>query len=171
MKTIIVLGMHCSATSLVSEGLSRCTVDMGCGPGSNNNGFNPWGVWEDMRIRLLNDDILDRAGGAWDNPPHENKILAAGKIVEPYIKELLKLRRNEAIKNKKNLWGWKDPRTILTIRCFLPFLENPNFFSCLREPMEVAKSLNRRNQFPIEKGLELVNEYNRRMMKFLQELI
>ena len=72
-------------------------------------------------------------------------------------------------RNKKyEFWGWKDPRTILTIELFLPYLSNPHFFTCHREPDKVAKSIKLRNGFPVSRGLELEKEYNDRLERFIK---
>lgn len=81
---------------------------------------------------------------------------------DPKIKSL--------IERKKGLWGWKDPRTTLTIKLYLPYLKNPHFICCFREPIEVAKSLYRRQKMPIKKGLKLAKIYNKRLLKFLREI-
>ena len=54
-------------------------------------------------------------------------------------------------------------------RLYLPYLENPHFICCFREPMEVAKSLKRRNDMPIKKGLKLAKVYNSRLLKFIND--
>ena len=159
-KTFIVLGMHRSATSLVAGGLHNFGVDMGKkllgGPDSNYNEL------EDMDFLRLNWKILKEAGGSWDNPPSEKKILALKEKFAPEIKKL--------VENKSGLWGWKDPRTTLTIKLYLPYLKNPHFICCFRDPLEVAKSLYKRQKMPIEKGLKLAGIYNQRLLKFLREL-
>lgn len=161
MKTIVVLGMHRSATSLIGMGMYKSGVFMGkelLGPGKGNE----YGHFEDIGLLRLNDKILKAAGGSWDNPPRELEIYEAGYEIRDQIKEAIK-------KRECDLWGWKDPRTILTIRCYQPYLKNPIYVSCFRDPTEVAESLNKRDAMPIEKGLSLAHEYNRRLIKFLSE--
>ena len=171
MKTFIVLGMHRSATSLISEGLAKAGVDMGCKAGSNNLGFNPGGLWEDRRFLELHDSILKLAGGSWDNPPVEKLIVEAGEKHWKQLRNLAKQRTAEAIAKKKLLWGWKEPRTTLTIRCWMPYIENPHFITCFRDPMEVAQSLFRRDKIPVKRGLDIAKIYNVRLLRFLQEKI
>ncbi len=158
-KTFIVLGMHRSATSLVAGGLKRMGVNMGNKLlGADES--NLFGHFEDKKFMELNKKILRKAGGSWDNPPAEANIIKAGKELLKEIKELT---------NKIGLWGWKDPRTTLTIKCYLPYLENPHFICCFREPSEVAKSLRIREGWSINKGIELTREYNKRLLQFLEE--
>lgn len=161
MKTVIVLGMHRSATSLVAKGLFQAGVFMGpelLGPGRGNE----HGHFEDVGLLHLNDRILKIAGGSWDRPPDEENIVLAGQQIESEIYAAVKTRQRQ-------LWGWKDPRTTLTIRCYMPFLTNPIFVPCFRDPMDVARSLNSRDGMSIEAGYKLARIYNERLIKFLTE--
>ena len=158
-KCFIVLGMHRSATSLVSKGLSKSDINMGSSM-LQADASNLFGHWEDTDFLNLNKSIISDAGGDWDNPPPENKIIEVGKNYKEEIKRLIASK-------KKPLWGWKDPRTTLTIRLFMPYLENPHWITCFRQPEQVAESLLIRNNFPISKGLALCKEYNQRLLRFL----
>jgi len=160
-KCFIVLGMHRSATSLVAGGLQKHGVDIGekLIPADHSN---PWGHFEDIEISHINRAILNQAGGSWDNPPREAEILAQRDKFEQKIIE--QINRRKGLK----LWGWKDPRTTLTIKLWIPYLDNPHFVCCFRDPLEVAKSLQKRNGFSIAKGLGLAGEYNKRLTQFLQ---
>jgi len=161
MKTIVILGMHRSATSLVAGGIHKFGVPLGTKliPADSSN---PKGHWEDNDFRFLNDDILKSAGGSWHDPPSEMAIMAQKEKYNLRIKTLIEKKQQE-------IWGWKDPRTTLTIKLFVPHLENPHFICCFRNPVEVAKSLQKRNHFSIEKGLGIANIYNQRLIDFLKE--
>lgn len=167
VKTIIVLGMHRSATSLIAKGLSR-EINMG---GLNMLKVplfdNPKGHWEDRRFIALNDRILNSAGGSWDNPPDESEIVRAGYAYKDDIRGLIQACEHDS--RKKGLWGWKDPRTTLTIRLYAPYLQNPHYVCCFRDPYEVSQSLQRRNRFTLEKGINLTKIYNRRLLSFIAE--
>lgn len=178
MKTFVVLGMHRSATSMIARGLSFNNVYMG-----NNidiTEFQPWGHWEDHSFWHLNDFILHSAGGTWANPPPEEDILRVcnenhvQKTMKAQVQNMIekaKLKFAELPADKKKngvpMWGWKDPRTTLTIKGWLPFLTNPHFICCFRQPLEVAESLNKRDKLPIDKGLKMWQTYNKRLLDFL----
>lgn len=162
MKTFIVLGMHRSATSFVACGLHQAAVFMGDKFLPPNRG-NEKGYFEDLGFVQLNDLILHRAGGSWDKPPSEKAIIDAGKSLAPDIKK--KIEEN----NCSPFWGWKDPRNTLTVKCFLPYVKNPHFIACFRDPAEVAKSLKRRDGMATKDGLKLARIYNQRLIKFLGE--
>ena len=161
VKTFVVLGMHRSATSLVAKAVN---AEVGFNGASEHlTKGNPMGQWETSEIRGLNEEILKAAGGGWNNPPDESAILQQTQLngrIETLIRKLSK---------GQEFWGWKDPRTTLTIRLYLPYLENPHFICCFREPMEVAESLKRRDGMAIKKGLELAKVYNSRLLKFISD--
>jgi hypothetical protein len=160
MKTFVVLGMHRSATSLAAQGLAKSGIFMGDRLLGTHES-NPYGHWEDVDFIHFNDKLLSMAGGSWDDPPSKDKIknLLYEKTSE--IKAFIKSKEREPF------WGWKDPRTVLTISLFMPFLQNPHFITCFRDPMEVARSLNKRDGMDIKKGLRLASIYNNRLIDFL----
>ncbi|MGH7847180.1 MAG: sulfotransferase, partial [Candidatus Binatia bacterium] len=62
-------------------------------------------------------------------------ILNLKEAWAPRIKEII------AQKSKKDkIWGWKHPRTILTIELFLPHLRSPHFVAVFRNPLGIANS-------------------------------
>ena len=164
MKTFVVLGMHRSATSLAAQGAAKAGVHMGSVLLGEDES-NEYGHFEDVDFININDQILKLAGGSWDNPPPESKIIEVGKADEAGIRDFIR------VKEKEPFWGWKDPRTVLTIRCYMPFLKNPHFITCYRKPQDVAGSLYKRDEMPIDKGLSLAKEYNQRMFSFLKEFV
>jgi len=159
VKTFIVLGMHRSATSLVADGVNRI-IDMGAE--YNEMPDQPNGNWEDREFVQLNEEILIAAGGSWDNPPSHESIMAQKESFRTHITSLV------ATRNKNGLhWGWKDPRTVLTVDLYKEHLIRPHYICCFRDPRAVAKSLRLRNGFPIAKGMALALEYNKRLSDFL----
>lgn len=163
MKTFVVLGMHRSATSLMAKGLSMAGVHMGDRL-LGADPTNPYGHFEDLEFIEMNEQILESAGGSWNNPPPEENIAEVGVMLRDNIWELIEKRNNE-----HRLWGWKDPRTTLTIKAYLPMLTSPHFFTCFRGPREVAASLKKRDGMQFEKGVQLAMEYNRRLFAFLDD--
>ena len=164
-RAFIVLGMHRSATSLVAKGLHKAGVFMGRNFLKADSG-NPHGYWEDTEFVNLNKWLLTKAGGDWYNVPPEKKILKLGedRWVQKQIAELIK-SRNMVHK----LWGFKDPRTVLTIRLYLPYLPEHFFYVAFRKPEDCAGSMSRRDGTVGQNNLMVVREYNRRLLNFLQE--
>ena len=162
MKTFVVLGMHRSATSLAAKGLHDSGVHMG-EEFLSANGHNPQGYYENIEFVKLNDDILEAAGGSWFMPPGETAILLQYQNFKTRIEELVKKSSDGY-----ELWGWKNPRTTLTIDLYLSYLVNPHFITCFRDKHEVAESLCKRDNFIYQYAVTLVEEYNRRLLRFLE---
>jgi hypothetical protein len=167
MKTIVVLGMHRSATSLVARTLNS-EVHMGKNllVGLKDN---PKGHYENVHIIRLNDQILHQSGGSWHNPPPIDKIMEIGAKYKDEMNNIISAEISIAEEKGLDSWGFKDPRTALTIGAWLEHLPNPQFVVCYRNPLDIAKSLNKRNNFTIDKGLKLTLEYNRRINIFIAE--
>lgn len=159
MKTFVILGMHRSATSLVAKGLAN-EIDMGSKfePAPDN----PKGHWENWDFVNLNDRILAAAGGSWDNPPSRMHILGVEQQFSEEIKTLV-----GSFNAKGEDWGFKDPRTSLTVELYSKYLVNPHFIAIFRNPEDIAMSLQKRNGFSLEKGYLLAHEYNDRIIQFL----
>ena len=62
-------------------------------------------------------------------------------------------------------WTWKDPRNCLLLDYWLEALElQPLVVYVYRDPLEVACSLSRRDEMPIEYGLALWERYNQQAL-------
>lgn len=152
-KTIIVLGMHRSGTSLVSGILTKLGINMG-DKLFPKDPHNPFGHFEDIEFLRLNERILDSAGGHCNEPPTYDSIMDQQSIFD---KEIIELIRR---KSERKVWGWKDPRTSLTIDLYLPYISNPIFIFCKRNVAGVAASMYQRQKFPIIKGKQLKKKYD-----------
>ncbi len=163
IKSVIVLGMGRSGTSVVAGILKILGVDMGKKL-IPKNPCNPLGHFENRKFVQLNRKILAKAGGSWKEPPEEEKILALKEKFSKRIRNLIQEEQSE-------IWGWKDPRNSLTIELYLPFLKNPYFLVCYRNPMSVIKSLQKSYEMSIstEEAINLVRIYNHRIDKFFQK--
>jgi glycosyltransferase involved in cell wall biosynthesis len=153
-QVICVLGMHRSGTSLISGLLKLLGVYLG--PEQHlmkPNDFNPKGFWEHRFLTDLNDEILARLGGSWDAPPP----FAAGWASAPELADL-RQRARALIREEfsgHRFWGWKDPRTCLTLPFWQRLAPAMQYVICLRNPVDVARSLERRDGFSFEKGVNL----------------
>jgi len=129
----VVLGLARSGTSVVTGILSALGADMGSSlPGK----ANPYGSFEDRDFAQLHKKIFDLAGDkTYWNPPTPEAVLALKDKCDPLVREVVKKR---SLANPT--WGWKHPRTILTLELFLPHLENPHLIAVFRNPLGVAHS-------------------------------
>lgn len=69
VKTLVILGMHRSATSMISRSIHLSGEGW---IGDNlilNQGDNIRGHYEQIPIVILNEKILKIANGSWDKPP------------------------------------------------------------------------------------------------------
>ena len=163
-RCVVVLGMHRSGTSMVSGILQKLGIFMGerfrDADAHNENGY-----FEDLDWRDINKAILMALGGTWYNPPRQN-LVDKTSIHSELICDLIESRE------KYSVWGFKDPRTCITIPIISKHLPNPLYVYVRREPRDVVMSLMKRAQLrgyyrEPESWLELVNDYERRIKDFL----
>ncbi len=156
---VIILGMHRSGTSA----LARCVNLMGPTVGPVEALFspapdNPRGFWENVQLTDLNGEILSACGGSSTVPPH----LVENWWKAPHLDEL-KGRCRAALSglfgNSTN-WCWKDPRTCLTLPLWLELIApRPVIVFIHRHPLEVARSLQKRDALATADSLCLWNVY------------
>ncbi|HEC07338.1 MAG TPA: sulfotransferase family protein [Thiolapillus brandeum] len=150
---VAVLGMHRSGTSSLAGCLEDAGVFLGEVAPSNRN--NPKGNRENRKIISLHKDLLKSNGGSWDDPPET--VL---------WKKKHKKTRDRIIREfaQHPVWGFKDPRALLALDGWLEALPNLKCVGIFRNPFLVAQSLQRRNEFPLEKALALWLSYNRQLV-------
>jgi len=153
--------MHKSGTSMVAGVLEKLGVNIGKELLSPH-WSNPLGHFENVKFVNLNERILKEAKGSWSEPPKEEYILS---LKEKFSEEIQKLIEKEESK----IWGWKDPRTSLTIELYLPYLKNPYFFVCHRNIKAIAEELKERDNMEIVKGENLAKLYEKRINDFFQK--
>jgi len=159
-KTVVVLGMHRSGTSMVGNVLRNLGIDMGKRL-AKAKWTNPLGHFEDKDFVDLNSRILRLAGGSWDKPPDQDKIRKQQDAVKTEIVKLVQGRDSQ-------VWGWKDPRTSLTMELYLPYLTNPYFIVCHRDIRAISRSLMRRDQLDLRSGERLTRIYEERVNDFFK---
>lgn len=156
---IVVLGMHRSGTSMISRLLNLAGMYLGeVGDMMPVKESNLAGHWEHVKFYELNDRILRRFGGSWDDPP----------LFPPDWPDMPDLQglREESSQfvastfSSDQAWGWKDPRTSLTLpfwRRTIPDLQR--FVVCVRNPLDVAASLRARDGTPVGQAMALWQIY------------
>ena len=152
---ILVVGIHRSGTSSVAGTLHNMGISMGKQflPPLNEN---KKGYFEDLQLMRMQDGII----GNWKNPTMRQ---------HPGLLQRYKLMIKE--RSLQPIWGFKDPRTALTIRLIMPHIlevdDDPFIYACFRRPDKIADSLNRRQGTPHDFGLVIAREYNMRLLNFL----
>jgi len=156
---ICILGMHRSGTSC----LAGCLEEHGLHLGNvvNSAPFNLKGNKENITLREINDGVLSFSGGSWAKPPE--------RLV---WNETFRQRRDDYISNYNSykIWGFKDPRTLLTLPFWLESKLNMKFVGTFRHPLAVSQSLERRKGLqPILAPLELWKIYNLKLLNYAAE--
>lgn len=141
-KILVVTGMHRSGTSLVSQYLQECGINMGrrlinLKAESVASAYN--GHHEDSDFVEFHERVLrNRRVSIFVSNESRFPI----KLREVERNEVLRLL--EARKNF-NQWGWKDPRTSLFLEFWQEMIPNAKYIFLFRDPLEVVDSLIRRN--------------------------
>jgi len=155
---ILVLGMHRSGTSMVARLLNMMGAYFAAeGISTGANQENPKGFWERRDVRNLDDMLLYSAGADW----HRVSDFTLEKIPAAALAQF----KTEAGKiildmDAHRPWFLKEPRFCLLAPLWLDLLEVPVCVIVNRSPIEVARSLQMRNGFPIAVGLALWECYN-----------
>lgn len=158
---VAIVGMHRSGTSMVAKQLSQAGLYLGpdsalMPPASEN----PEGFFEHLAFVDLNDEVLNVAGSGWDCPPPVQTDWT-GAAFDRHREQARSLAVPLA---EHGVWGWKDPRTSLTIPFWESALGPLRVVVVVRNPLEVVTSLHRRNGFSIALSLTLWQIYAERVL-------
>lgn len=159
MPLVVILGMHRSGTSFLCRSLHEAGMYLGNDVEILPHRNNLDGHWESVEAVAINKRLLALSGGAWDSIPptiHADEPTAAQ--MASFVNGL----------NGHGTAGWKDPRTTVTWPCWKPHLP-PGYriVATLRHPAAVARSLQRRNDWPLERALSLWADYNARLLEIV----
>ncbi|CAN5387660.1 hypothetical protein BH10PLA1_BH10PLA1_03720 [soil metagenome] len=151
-QPIIILGMHRSGTTMVTELLDQLGLFVGT---------QVQGDHEATYFLSLNDKLLRRVNAAWDNPAPFRAFLASADAVEITTRclraEMLSSRirqflglgtylKYRSIEKFDKPWGWKDPRTVFTLPLWLKLFPEAKIVNVIRHGVDVASSLRVREQ-------------------------
>jgi hypothetical protein len=167
-KTVVVLGLARSGTSVITGILRILGVEMGS---SIQDRANPFGSFEDRDFALLQREIFEAANSesSYWNPPSQEAILGVEGQVRASIEEIVQRKSQNG-----PIWGWKHPRTILTLELFLPALRNPHLVAVFRNPLGIAHSSvehtknYKSGKVDFFQALQIVNFYYGKMAKTLE---
>ena len=148
-RTIAILGMHRSGTSALTGSLEQAGLYIG--DTNHHANDNLRGNRESVEIMTLHNDLLERNGGAWDRPVRNMQWDPVHRALQTTIIRTF---------NDQPLWGFKDPRTLLTTDMWLKAIPSLELVGIYRHPWLVADSLMRRNHKTADEALDLWYAYN-----------
>jgi hypothetical protein len=156
-RTIVVLGMHRSGTSVVARGLLSLHIYLG-GDFLDVTPENPTGYWEDRGIVELNERVLKALGLNWDDAASIERRQFAGLRMWRLRRETLRYLRRH-FTTYSELWGFKDPRIIRILPFWLRVLRDCKvedaYVVVIRNPASVAASLYARQKISVEAAQRL----------------
>jgi hypothetical protein len=141
---VCVLGFGRSGTSLTMRLLNLLGVALG--PEEDLllpvEADNTRGYWEPQWMVELNDEILAELDTVWWRPLAAEPGWERREAFEP-----LRERAGALLQEKFGaaaLWGWKDPRTTLTLPFWQELVPDAKYVICLRNPADAISSMQRR---------------------------
>ncbi len=139
-RSLVITGMHRSATSLVASAFMDAGLDIGVhlnGPGPGN----PRGHFEDWDFHRFHEAALTAAG---------HTAFTADRDLSATLPPQLAAEARGLVARRAHLplWGWKDPRSCLFLELWQELLPRGNYLFLYRHPADVALSLLRRDTEP-----------------------
>jgi len=149
---ILVLGMHRSGTSALTGMLNICDVYLG-DKLMEANFANKKGYFENSGLYTINEKLLSQIDSSWDdvffNEDKMSKVLDTSEL-KSFIKKEFEY---------SNLFAIKDPRLVFLFPVYKQVLLELDIDIKIiipyRNPLEVASSLKKRDDFSMEKGMLL----------------
>ena len=158
---LLVLGMHRSGTSALTRVINLLGVDlpkqlMPPKPGENEVGF-----WESLKLMNIHNELLRCLDASWDSISTLESGWHRSTLGQDYRERLLAFLREDFTHSR--FFVLKDPRLCrllpLWIDVLADFGAEPRVVIPVRNPLEVADSLQARNDFLIAKSLLLWLRY------------
>jgi hypothetical protein len=155
---VVIVGMHRSGTSALAGLLHHNGIVMGeeenFRPKPKKN-QNEKGYYENFRFRSLNDELL-----GYNNYKAKSfdPYVPDFKFPEELKHEGQNLLHEYSIRYKN--WGWKDPRTSLTLKFWLDLYPNVKVVISRRDYEKIAQSMwARKNSGSVKKYIDLCTAY------------
>ena len=160
---IILTGMHRSGTSLLSKIFQNEGVLLGNQKDINN---------ESVFFQNINKWILSSYGCSWntiedleisiDDKRFDMMLFKMKKLIESRLNYkyfgLCSFILRKSFFNLKDNWGWKDPRSIVTLPFWMNLFPNAKVIVLLRHPFDVVNSLLERNKLFLEADIKNKNK-------------
>lgn len=159
-QSVLVLGMHRSGTSALMRVLNLLGVELGSEM-MVASPDNEKGYWEHVQVNKTNIEIMDVLGLGWSNISQPE----AGWEDSPQILPL-RIRLKQLLEREfggMKLWGMKDPRISVLLPLYRKVMGEmgiaPFSVLALRNPVEVARSVSKRDGFALSYALMMWLRY------------
>lgn len=169
-KTILVIGMHRSGTSM----LTRLIHSMGANAGKPEDLIpedphdSPSGYWERKDVVFEHDSLLVSHGFAWDWLAHFEWQRLNPVYVDAFVDRAAPWRRGLDTAGRPLVL--KDPRLCLFMPIWQAVLRNPAYVFCVRDPRTIATSIATppRRKYPAPFALALWEKYVQQALNALR---
>ncbi|HWD86686.1 MAG TPA: sulfotransferase [Mucilaginibacter sp.] len=137
-KVLIVTGMHRSGTSLITNWLFHCGLQVGESlVGANES--NKEGHYEDVEFLRLHEEILSANGYPTTGLIHHKPIQVSEYQLEK-LKAVIEVKERHF-----DQWGWKEPRTCLFLDTYRQLIPGAKYLVIVRDHVSVVNSLLKRD--------------------------
>jgi hypothetical protein len=161
----IISGMHRSGTSLVARLFFEAGADMGDSTTFyRSDKWNPDGYYEQTDIHAINMPLT--LGRLWKFayfrlPSSETILKRSGRISEQISQTAAKYRGKVV----------KETRFCLTLPAWLKYgVQVEGVMICIRDPIQVAKSIQRRNKITLRHAYSLWLIHNQRLLEHVRDI-
>ena len=165
---LFVVGMHRSGTSAITAALSACGASTGDNVIPAQEGVNDEGFWENRRVVELNEAILKKSGMEWYLLNVDEEVATDSNDFELATQIITDGFGNGQIEVVK------DPRFCITLPFWLGVCRKAgvDIKVCVieRDWHEIAQSLHRRDDFPLNYSYELAKLYDGMIKRNLSEI-
>jgi tetratricopeptide (TPR) repeat protein len=164
---IVVLGAYRSGTSALARVLNLCGAALPEAVMPPVPGFNPTGFWEPEAVNDLDARLLNRLGGDWNRVDFD--LPREGELVDEFVADAAAIVEREYA--GAPLVVIKDPRISVLAPLWQRALARAGYRAAyvvaVRNPLEVARSIETRGDLTIAAGLTLWLAYARRVEAFV----
>ncbi len=159
---IVVLGMHRSGTSAITNALANLGLYLGRAEDLlEATEHNEEGFWERPDVVRLNDRALATLGMSYQKVGFIPALWRELPFSAGLLNEMEALLRMNFAAHP--LWGWKDPRTTVLLPFYKEVLRRlgskPHYVLCVRNPLSVSASLSKREKLSEHLALGLWLRY------------